>query len=124
MTPALLSLVLALAGPAVAAPWPPPAKTGMCGWVHGRYAVYNGSGIRRIWVIGTHRIIAAPDAVPNSSFPAPLRRYMATAHDGGLADALFGDFRVCAVENHRAGRMQHVRIVGARHLVWRGKPFR
>ena len=39
-----------------------------CFWVHGRYGVYLGSGIRRIWIIGTHRIVHMWDDDPT---PAP-----------------------------------------------------
>jgi hypothetical protein len=95
----------------------PPAKSGQCGWVHGRYAVYNGSGVRRIWVIGTHRIIALADS--DEDVPSAIVLYQ----QAGTTDPLFGDFYVCAREPSRAGHMQHVRLERTRHLSFQGRPF-
>jgi len=87
--------------------------------VHGRYAVYNGSGIRRIWVIGTRRIIALYD--DDRNIPPEIERYHRSAGWGG--DPLYGDFYVCARERSRPGWMQHVRLLRTRNLIYRGRRF-
>ena len=100
----------------------PPARTGDCKWVHGRFAIYNGSGVRRIWLIGTHRIIAIYDE--DDKIPPAIARYQSNATDyRGFDDALYGEFYVCALEPSRPGWMQHVRIVRTRKLIFRGKPY-
>jgi hypothetical protein len=114
----VLAALLAAAAPANA----PPQRAGECRWVHGRYAVYNGSGIRRIWVIGTRRIIALYD--DDNNIPPEIDRYHARSDPGhGPDDALFGDFYVCALENSRPGWMQHVRLLRTRKLILRGARF-
>ena len=115
--------ILAAAALAAAAPGnAPPQRTGECRWVHGRYAVYNGSGIRRIWVIGTRRIVALYD--DDENVPSAIARYHERPDPGyGYEDALFGDFYVCALERSRPGHMQHVRLLRTRNLVYRGRPY-
>ena len=116
--PLLLSLLLAGAAPANA----PPAREGECRWVHGRYAIYNGSSLRRIWIIGTRRIVALKD--DDAAVPPEIERYQrGFASYGGFEDALFGDFYVCALERSRPGHMQHVRLERTRNLKFRGQPF-
>jgi hypothetical protein len=116
----LLAAALATAAPAHSGP---PARARACEWAHGRFNVWNGSGIQRIWVIGTRRMIALDDL--DEEVPPEIRRYEAgTAGYGDRqADGLYADFFVCARERSRPGRMQHVRLVRTRHLVFRGKPF-
>jgi hypothetical protein len=117
----LLAALLAVAAPAGVAG--PPARAGQCGWVHGRFAIYNGAGLRRIWVIGTRRIISILD--DDENIPPAIERYQrdATEHRG-KPDGLFGDFYVCARERSRPGWMQHVRLLRTRNLLYRGRPFR
>lgn len=99
----------------------PPAHAGQCVWVHGRFAIYNGSGVRRIWVIGTHRLIALHD--DDQNVPPAIQAYETQDSNFGLEDALFGDFYVCALERSRPGYMQFVRMTATRHLIWRSKGF-
>lgn len=117
----LVAALLATAGPAgVPAP---PARAGECRWVHGRFAIYNGSGVRRIWIIGTRRIVALLD--DDDDIPSAIQAYQRNAHEHrGLEDSLFGDFHVCARERSRPGRMQHIRLLGTRNLIFKGRPFR
>jgi hypothetical protein len=99
-----------------------PAHVGECKWVHGRYSIANGSSVRRIWVVGTRRIIALYD--DDNDLPLEVERYEREAGSSGdLNDALYGDFYVCAREASRPGWMQHVRLLRIKHLVLRGKPF-
>lgn len=118
----LLAAVLAAAAAAHAPANAPPQRAGECRWLHGRYSIANGSGIRRIWVIGTRRIIALYD--DDGSVPPEIDLYH-RSHDirRGLDDALFGDFYVCAREHSRPGRMQHVSLLRTRNLVRRSRPF-
>ena len=117
----MLSLATALLIASIAGAHPPKAA-GACTWVHGRFEVWNGSSVRRIWIIGTHRLIAMRDT--DESVPDVIQKYVFTGPHPGKANGLFGNFRVCALEPGRAGHMQHVRIVAANHLVFQGKQFR
>ena len=96
----------------------PAAKPGQCGWVHGRFAIYNGSGVQRIWIIGTHRVVALFD--DDKALPPAIERY---ERSGPSQEALFGDFRICARETRRPGHMQHVRVTATRNLRLGGKEF-
>lgn len=119
-----MSLVLAaaLAFAAQAPANAPPRRAGECRWVHGRFAVYNGSGVRRIRVIGTRRIIALYD---DEDIPPAIERYQEDAADhNGPSDGLFGDFYVCAREHSRPGWMQHVRLRRTRNPIYRGRSYR
>ena len=100
----------------------PPQAAGTCKWVRGRFDVWNGSSVRRIWVIGTHRLIALRDE--DGTAPAIIQKYVYAGPFLRRADGLFGYFRVCALERSRPGHMQHVRIVAVKKLVFRGRPFR
>ncbi|HSQ95311.1 MAG TPA: hypothetical protein VLM18_04320 [Croceibacterium sp.] len=99
-TAALTPLLLAVPANARPSGWFP-RKTGECGWVHGRYAVYNGSGVRRIWVVGTNHMLNLWDE--DRDVPADL--------DVGFDKRLYGDFLVCAVEAFRPGK--HAACAGA-----------
>ena len=99
----------------------PPQRAGDCRWVHGRYAIYNGAGVRRIWVIGTRRIINLLD--DDDDIPPEIRRYQNAAPYYGFEDALYGDFYVCARANSRPGWMQPVRLLRTRNLIFRNRPY-
>ena len=92
-----------------------PHEAGECGWVHGRYAVYNGSGIRRIWVIGTRHMLNLID--DDDTAPAELDARNWSGSDGPANEALYGDFFVCARERYRRGHMQHIYVRRVRHLM-------
>jgi hypothetical protein len=97
----------------------PPAHTGDCKWVHGLYVIANGSSVRRVWIIGSHRVVAHYDD-ENTDISRAIQRYESLHSD---SEGLYGDFHICAVENNRPGHMQHVRIDGMRRLTYRGKAF-
>lgn len=115
----LLMAFLLLAGAPVAGG--PPSETGACRWVHGRFNLWNGSSVRRIWIIGTHRIVALRDE--DSNIPQVIERYLAEPDEREKADGLFGDFEICALERSVPRHMQHVRLKAARNLRFRGRPF-
>ena len=94
-----------------------PSRAGQCEWVHGRFAVYQGSGVRRIRVIGTHHVLSLRD--DDQRLPTDVARFVALNSDA----ALFGNFLVCARKPYVEGRMQQVELRAARHLFLHGKPF-
>jgi hypothetical protein len=97
-----------------------PATTGECGWVRGRYAVANGSSVRRISVTRTKRIIALRD--DDQDVPPSMDRFGSVVAE--YPDAvLSGDFYVCPLERSRPGRMQHVKLLRTKNLLLSGKPF-
>lgn len=99
----------------------PPKQTGDCRWVYGRFNLWNGSSVRRIWIIGTHRIVALRDA--DADVPAQIKKYLFSGFYPRKADGLFGDFEVCALEPSVPGHMQHVRLKATKNLVFRGRAF-
>ena len=115
-------MALASTHPAAAGTLRGPPDRGDCRWVHGRFAVYNGSGVQRIWIIGTKRIVAIPDDFPE--IPKVIRDYEARGPFLSLNDALFADFELCALEDSKPGHMQHVKVKAVRNAIFRGEPFR
>lgn len=113
MFSALVLLLAAGNSPAL-----PPRTKDQCGWVYGRYAVFNGSSLRRIGVTGTSRIIAMRDE--DDSVPIAIRRWEKAGPHVTYEDALFGEFKVCAVERRIPGHVQHVRILATRNLRYFG----
>jgi hypothetical protein len=99
----------------------PQQSSGACKWVRGRFNVWNGSSVRRIWVIGTHHLVALRD--DDESAPKEIQKYIYSGPFLTKADGLFGDFRVCALEHAQVGHMQHVRVTATRHLTFRGRRF-
>jgi hypothetical protein len=109
-----MSLIAALLlASSTAHPQPFPVRAGDCRWVRGEFISANGSGLRRIWVIGTKHILYLHDGdedVPDSRF--------SYAHLPPPTGALYrGDFYVCALENFIPGSMQRVRLKGARKIL-------
>jgi len=88
-----------------------PTRVGECRWVHGQFAFWNGSGIRRIWVIGTKHLLNLHDW--DEDVPDPRFSLKAPGSRGDYV----GDFRVCAREKFIPGHMQHVRLKAVRHLI-------
>jgi hypothetical protein len=115
-TTALAVILLALPAHAQTRGWFP-RGAGECGWVHGRYAIYNGSGISRIWVIGTNHMLNRRDD-DEEEIPPELD----FRQRDPTKDAIYGDFFVCAIERHEPGEMQQVHIRRTRNLVV--APFR
>lgn len=99
----------------------PPLETGTCRWVHGRFNLWNGSSVRRIWIVGTHRIVALRDE--DRDLPKAIFTYLDKQAYLKKTDGLYGDFKICALEPNLQGHMQHVRLKATRDLVFRGRPF-
>jgi hypothetical protein len=100
---------------------PFPTHAGTCGWVHGRFSLYNGSSIQRIWVIGTHHMVALRDVYqpPNveQDYPPAMAKITSASGYRPFDDKIYGDFRICALERWIPGHLQHVRIAAARKLI-------
>jgi hypothetical protein len=77
-----------------------------CFTIHGRISVYNGSGVRRIWRIGTKRMLYVPDEF---AIPESLRELT-------MGVDIYGDFLICPLEKQKPGHMQRVCIEKAQHL--------
>jgi hypothetical protein len=83
-----------------------------CFTVHGRVTAANGIPLR-LWVIGTHRVLA-PDDVP----PSVLSLLdMGWKEGRPMSISVFGDYKVCPLEGDRPGWMRAVCIESASHLV-------
>ena len=119
--------VSSTAGAASARAWFP-HRTGECGWVHGRYLITNGAGVRRIWVIGTSHVINIPDSDTQISrsllaYENHFKDLYAVSRGNGFDPSLYGDFKVCASEAYIRGHMQSVRIRQARRLILNRTPY-
>ena len=90
------------------------AKAGDCSWVRGRYAVYNGSGVHRIWMIGTTHMLSLD--VGDEAIPPQFQRFYDTNRFQPLGSRIFGDFYVCAVERRIPGHQQHVHLEKTKNL--------
>lgn len=110
---ALLPLILAAALPVPAAAIP--RRAGQCSWVRGRFGVFNGSGINRLWVTGSSHMLALRD--DDEDVPPAVKQLW--SRDIPMDYELWGAFRVCAREPWIKGHMQHIRIMATRGTVLR-----
>ena len=103
----LAALLLAGGQPAL-------SRDGDCGWVHGRYAVYNGSAVHRIWMIGTNRMLSLD--MDQEDIPAQFLPLFKSREFEPVGNGILGDFYVCASGRRIAGRMQKVKLKETRNL--------
>jgi hypothetical protein len=96
-------------------------KKGDCHWVHGRFVVANGSMVQRIWIIGTHRLVAMHD--DEQAIPTAILAYEEGLFSNHINDFLFADFRICALEDSRPGWMRFVRVTDVRNPRVGGERF-
>jgi hypothetical protein len=117
----LFSAVLLLAIPVDAAdatassPPPPRCKgstnlVGECFRLRGRLWAGNGNPTRRIWRVGTKRILGVSE---EHRLPGRLESLVTWSLDGRV----YGDFEVCPLENARPGNMQLVCVESGERLV-------
>lgn len=78
--------------------------------VHGRLNYWNGNPSRRIWIIGTKRVLGIREECP---IPDYLQNKLSFDVD------IYGDFLVCPLTKYEPGVMQIVRIKSASHVVIR-----
>ncbi len=77
--------------------------------VHGRLSQYNGNPTRKIWIVGTKRMLGIREGTP---LPANVDSLFAD-----LDDQIFGDFVVCPLTECKPGAMQVVCVQSASKLV-------
>jgi hypothetical protein len=99
-----------------------PKVVGECFKIHGRIEESNGIPLR-LWVIGTHRVLA-PDDVPPS-----VAELLDVGWKQGkpMSIRVFGDYEGCPLEKERAGWMRAVCVDNASHLFavsWDGIPVK
>jgi hypothetical protein len=94
-----------------------PQLIGRCFTVRGRLSVYNGTPARRLWRIGTKRVLG----ISEQRFAATGYRNVPEDIESKLNQdvAIFGDFVVCPFTRSKPGEMQLVCIESAKNLVTR-----
>ena len=86
-----------------------------CFWVAGRLSAYNGTPTFRIWPRGTRRLlgVVSRNGEAERSALLPLKiRDLNPSFDRDI----WGEFRICALEPERRGRMRMVEIIDGRSL--------
>lgn len=91
----------------------PPCKTdkrvvAACFKVHGRLSNWNGNPTRRIWIIGTKRMLGIRE---DTSLPKALERAKPD-----FDDVSTGDFEVCPFTRERKGWMQIVCVASVSNI--------
>ena len=69
-----------------------------CFRVHGRLSNWNGNPTRRIWMVGTKRMLGLRD---DTALPPALEKQL-----GNFDQEVFGDFEFCPFTREKAGAMQ------------------
>jgi hypothetical protein len=95
-----------------------PDRTGACRTIHGRMFFANGTPSKRIWIVGTRRVLGVSERPSNGGegmdgLPSNLRR--AFAHLPFVTE-VYGDFEVCPFTRDRPGWMQIVCVARATRL--------
>jgi len=86
-----------------------------CYTIRGRLAMYNGNPTLRIWVVGTHRVLAVNfhgvNGVLSYDLPDTLVRLLTSwEEETAWHKRIFGNFTVCPLEKYRSGWMQAVSV--------------
>ena len=79
--------------------------------VHGRLNLWNGNPTYRITLMKERRILGVGEE-DGDTIPDGLRKQLVN-----WDKQIFADFTVLPLEPDRKGRMRHVRILGADHIV-------
>ena len=94
-----------------------PLLAGRCFTLRGRLSIYNGAPARRLWKVGTKRVLGVSEqrfsVAGYSNIPEDIESKISQDV------ALFGDFVVCPFTRSRPGEMQLVCIDEAKNLVIR-----
>jgi len=92
---------------------------GRCFSVHGRLSIYNGTPARRLWRVGTKRVLG----ISEQRFALEGYRNVPENIESQLNQdvVIFGDFVVCPFTHPKSGEMQLVCIDEAKNLVVRKK---
>lgn len=92
-----------------------PLLTGRCFTVRGRLSIYNGAPARRIWKVGTKRVLG----ISEQRFSVAGYRNIPEDIESKIGQdvELFGNFVVCPFTRSRPGEMQLVCIDDGKDLV-------
>jgi hypothetical protein len=96
-----------------------PLLVGRCFTVRGRLSVYNGSPARRLWRVGTRRVLGISEQRFSVTGYRNVPDYIENKINQDVA--IFGDFLVCPFTREKPGEMQLVCIEGAKNVVVRQK---
>ena len=96
-----------------------PLLVGRCFTVRGRLSVYNGTPARRLWRVGTRRILGISEQRFSVTGYRNVPDYIENKINQDVA--IFGDFLVCPFTRLRPGEMQLVCIEGAKNVVVKQK---
>jgi hypothetical protein len=114
-------LALLLADIAEAAQTPPcrshPDLVGRCRTAHDRFMFTNGTPGKRIWVVGTHRMLGISEAPGHGSEgieSLPVNMQAVIGRSWRIW--VYGDFEICPFARQRPGEMQMVCVARARRL--------
>jgi hypothetical protein len=77
--------------------------------VHGRLSFWNGNPSRRIWIIGTKRMLGVREETP---LPENIDKLLVK-----FDDEIYGDFVVCPLTKSKKGSMQIVCVQSANNLI-------
>jgi hypothetical protein len=81
-----------------------PRVVASCITVHGRLSNWNGNPTRRIWIVGTKRMLGVRDG---TGLPAPLGEAL-----GDFDHEVYGNFEFCPFTAPKSGVMQVGCIAG------------
>ncbi|TMJ18816.1 MAG: hypothetical protein E6G92_03015 [Alphaproteobacteria bacterium] len=115
---ALLLAETAQAGAAIPPCRANPDRVGSCRTVHGRFFFANGTPSKRIWVVGTRRILGVSErpAAGGEGVEGLPANLQAALPDQPFRTEVYGDFEVCPFTRERPGWMQIVCIARAARL--------
>jgi len=94
-----------------------PRLTAPCFTVHGRLSIYNGTPARRLWRIGTKRVLG----ISEQRFAVAGYRNIPKDIESKLNQdvAIYGDFLVCPFTRSKPGEMQLVCIEEGKNVAVR-----
>jgi len=81
---------------------------GACFAVHGRLSNWNGNPTRRIWIVGTKRVLGVREG---TELPKALDDRL-----GDFDDVATGDFEVCPLTVEQPGRMHVVCVASVANI--------
>jgi len=94
-----------------------PLLVGSCFTIRGRLSIYNGAPARRLWRIGTKRVLGISEQRYSVTGYRNVPEYVESKLTEDVA--VFGDFVVCPFTRLRPGEMQLVCIESGKNLVVR-----
>jgi hypothetical protein len=96
-----------------------PLLLGRCFTVRGRLSIYSGAPSRRLWRVGTRRMLGISEQRFSVAGYRNVPDYIESKINEDVA--IFGDFLVCPFTRSKPGEMQLVCIESGKNLVVRKK---